>query len=174
MRKILTSNLAQDKHVITEAAGVAEARACLSASQFEAVITDQKMPDGEGLDVLACARELDPTLSVVFLTAFATVELAVESMRQGAFDFITKPFQPDVVRATARRACEHTELLRENDLLKLAVDRLEGSADIFGNSPAILAVRENDRPRRPHQCDCVDYWRDGNRQRTSGSGDPQE
>jgi DNA-binding NtrC family response regulator len=142
MRKILTSNLAQDKHVITEAAGVAEARACLSASQFEAVITDQKMPDGEGLDVLACARELDPTLSVVFLTAFATVELAVKSMRQGAFDFITKPFQPDVVRATASRACEHTELLRENNLLKLAVDRLEGSADIFGNSPAILAVRE--------------------------------
>jgi DNA-binding NtrC family response regulator len=142
MRKILTSNLAQDKHVITEAAGVAEARACLSASQFEAVITDQKMPDGEGLDVLACARELDPTLSVVFLTAFATVELAVESMRQGAFDFITKPFEPDVVRATARRACEHTDLLRENDLLKLTVDRLEGSADIFGNSPAILAVRE--------------------------------
>ncbi len=142
MRKVLTSNLAQDKHVITEAAGVAEARACLSASQFEAVITDQKMPDGEGLDVLACARELDPTLSVVFLTAFATVELAVESMRQGAFDFITKPFQPDVVRATASRACEHTELLRENDLLKLAVDRLEGSVDIFGNSAAILAVRE--------------------------------
>jgi len=108
MRKILTANLAQDKHVITEAAGVAEARACLSASQFDAVITDQKMPDGEGLNVLACARELDPTLSVVFLTAFATVELAVESMRQGAFDFITKPFQPDVVRATANRACEHT------------------------------------------------------------------
>jgi DNA-binding NtrC family response regulator len=142
MRKILTANLAQDKHVITEAAGVAEARACLSASQFDAVITDQKMPDGEGLNVLACARELDPTLSVVFLTAFATVELAVESMRQGAFDFITKPFQPDVVRATANRACEHTELLRENDLLKLAVDRLEGSADVFGNSPAIRAVRE--------------------------------
>ena len=142
MRKILTANLAQDKHAITEAAGVAEARACLSASQFEAVITDQRMPDGEGLDVLACARDLDPALSVVILTAFATVELAVESMRQGAFDFITKPFQPDVVRATARRACEHTELLRENDLLKLTVDRLEGSGDIFGNSPAILAVRE--------------------------------
>ena len=142
MRKILASNLAQDKHTVTEAAGVAEARACLSANQFDAVITDQKMPDGQGLDVLACARELDPTLSVVFLTAFATVELAVESMRQGAFDFITKPFQPEVVRATAGRACEHTELLRENDLLKLTVDRLEGSAEIFGNGPAILAVRD--------------------------------
>ena len=142
IRKILASNLAQDKQTVTEAAGVSEARACLWANQFDAVITDQKMPDGQGLDVLACARELDPALSVVFLTAFATVELAVESMRQGAFDFITKPFQPEVIRATARRACEHTELLRENDLLKLTVDRLEGSAEIFGNSPAVLAVRE--------------------------------
>jgi DNA-binding NtrC family response regulator len=142
MRRILASNLAQDKHVVTEAAGVAEARGCLAANQFDAVITDQKMPDGEGLDVLACARELDPALSVVFLTAFATVELAVESMRQGAFDFITKPFQPDVVRATTHRACEHTALLRENVLLKRTVDRLEGSSDIFGNSPAILAVRD--------------------------------
>jgi DNA-binding NtrC family response regulator len=142
MRRILTSNLAQDRHAVSEAAGVAEARGCLAANQFDAVITDQKMPDGEGLDVLASVRELDPTLSVVFLTAFATVELAVESMRQGAFDFITKPFQPDVVRATTRRACEHTALLRENTLLKNTVDRLEGSADIFGNSPAIFAVRE--------------------------------
>jgi DNA-binding NtrC family response regulator len=105
------------------------------------VVTDQKMPDGQGLDVLARAREMDPCLAVVFLTAFATVELAVESMRQGAFDFITKPFQPQVVRATVRRACEHSELLRENGLLKLAVDRLEGSGEIFGSSPAVLAVR---------------------------------
>ncbi|MGA7412615.1 MAG: sigma-54 dependent transcriptional regulator [Bryobacteraceae bacterium] len=142
MRKILASNLAQDNHHVTEAAGVAEARACLSANQFDAMITDQKMADGRGIDLLSYAHELDSALSVVFLTAFATVELAVESMRQGAFDFITKPFQPDVVRATARRACERTELLRENDLLKLTVDRLEGSAEIFGNSPGILAVRE--------------------------------
>ena len=142
LRKILVSNLAQDHHVLTEAGGVADARACLAATQFDAVITDQKMTDGQGLEVLASAREVDPALSVIFLTAFATVELAVESMRQGAFDFITKPFQPDVVRATARRACEHTKLLRENDLLKLTVDRLEGSSEILGNSPAILEVRD--------------------------------
>jgi DNA-binding NtrC family response regulator len=141
MRKILASNLAQDAHIVTEAAGVAEATACLSANRYDAVITDQKMPDGQGLEVLARAREADPSLAVVFLTAFATVELAVESMRQGAFDFITKPFQPEVVKATTRRACEHTQLLRENDLLKLAVDRLEGTGEIFGNSPAILSVR---------------------------------
>jgi DNA-binding NtrC family response regulator len=141
MRKILASNLVQDGHIVTEAAGVAEATAFLSSNRYDAVITDQKMPDGQGLDVLARVREMDPALAVVFLTAFASVELAVESMRQGAFDFITKPFQPDVVGATARRACEHTELLRENDLLRLTVDRLEGSGEIFGSSPATLAVR---------------------------------
>jgi DNA-binding NtrC family response regulator len=141
MRRILASNLTQDGHLVTEAAGVAEAAACLSANRYDAVITDQKMPDGQGLDVLARAREADPALAVVFLTAFATFELAVESMRQGAFDFITKPFQPDVVRATVRRACRHTELLRENGLLKRTVERLEGSEEIFGSSPATLAVR---------------------------------
>jgi DNA-binding NtrC family response regulator len=141
MRKILASNLVQDGHIVTEAAGVAEATACLTSNRYDAVITDQKMPDGQGLDVLARAREMDPALAVVFLTAFASVELAVESMRQGAFDFITKPFQPDVVGATARRACKHTELIRENGLLRLTVDRLEGSGEIFGSSPAMLAVR---------------------------------
>jgi DNA-binding NtrC family response regulator len=142
MRRILSANLTADRHIVTEASGVAEATAHLTVNRFDAVITDQKMPDGEGLDVLARAREIDPTVAVVLLTAFATVELAVESMRQGAFDFITKPFQPDVVRATARRACEHTQLLRENDLLRLTVDRLEGSGEIFGVSPPILAVRQ--------------------------------
>jgi FixJ family two-component response regulator len=56
------------------------------------------MGDGEGLDVLAAAHETDYALSVVFLTAFATIELAVKSMRRGSFDFITKPFAPEVLR----------------------------------------------------------------------------
>jgi DNA-binding NtrC family response regulator len=142
MRRILVSNLAQDGHVVDEAAGVAEAAVRLGANRYDAVITDQKMPDGQGLDVLARARETDPSMAVVFLTAFATVELAVESMRLGAFDFITKPFQPDVVRATARRACERSTLLRENDVLKGTVDRLEGSGEIFGGSAEIQAMRQ--------------------------------
>ena len=72
MHKILAANLVQDGHVVTEAKGLAEAKACLSANQFDACITDQKMPDGKGSDVLAWAQEVDPALSVVFLTAFAT------------------------------------------------------------------------------------------------------
>jgi len=142
MRRVLALNLRNERHVVTECSGVAEARRSILADDFDVVLTDQKMPDGEGLEVLAAAREADPTISVVVLTAFATVELAVESMRQGAFDFITKPFQPEVVLATVRRAAERTRLLRENDLLKGAVVRLEGSSEIFGESAAMRAVRE--------------------------------
>lgn len=142
MRRILASTLSLDRHVSMEAGGLSEARAHLDAEDFDAVFTDQKMRDGEGLDVLAAVREADPTLSVVFLTAFATIELAVKSMKEGAFDFVTKPFQPEVVRAAAKRACERTTLLRENDLLRETVGRLEGSSEIFGNSIAMDKVRD--------------------------------
>jgi two-component system, NtrC family, response regulator HydG len=121
---------------------VEEARATLAGNDFDVVFTDQKMPDGEGLEVLAAVREADSTMPVIMLTALASIELAVESMRQGAFDFLTKPFQPEVVRAAANRAAQHAVLLRENALLKGAVVRLEGKSDIYGNSPAMQAVRE--------------------------------
>jgi len=142
MRRILASNLRLDKHQVTEAVGVEEARRSLATNDFDAVFTDQRMPDGDGLEVLAATREADPTVAVVFLTAVASIELAVESMRQGAFDFLTKPFQPEVIRATARRACENTNLRRENVLLKDTVVRLEGTSEIYGESPAMLDVRE--------------------------------
>src|SRR5579864_3476936 len=142
MRRILASNLRQDQHQIWEAGGVEEAQRSLAANDFDVVITDQKMSDGEGLTVLASARENDATLAVILLTAVATIELAVESMRSGAFDFLTKPFQPEVVRATVRRACERTRLLRANILLKDAVVRLEGTSEIYGDSPAMHEVRQ--------------------------------
>jgi DNA-binding NtrC family response regulator len=142
LRRILISNLKQDHHEVVEAAGVNDARGALGEHTFDAIITDQKMADGEGLDVLAAAREADPSLSVVFLTAFATIELAVESMRRGAFDFITKPFIPEVLLASATRAMEHTRLVRENTRLRDTVVRLEGSSEIAGPSVAIRQLRE--------------------------------
>jgi len=142
MRKILAATLAVDKHSIGQASGVADARKLLSSSDFDAMFTDQRLTDGDGFQVLAAAREADPALAVVFLTAVASIELAVESMRQGAFDFVTKPFQPEVVRAAANRACKNTWLLRENGLLRDAVGRLQGSSDIFGSSPVIQEIRQ--------------------------------
>ena len=141
-RRVLALNLRQDGHEVSECAGVQEALKRLHAMDFDAVLTDQKMPDGDGLQVLAAAIEADSAVSVVVITAFATVDLAVESMRQGAFDFITKPFQPGVVRAAVSRACERTRLRRENVLLKDTVVRLEGSPEIYGSSGAMQAVRD--------------------------------
>jgi DNA-binding NtrC family response regulator len=127
---------------VEEADGVTASLPLLTERDYDVVITDQKMPDGDGLKVLSIAHEADPSVAVIFLTAVPTIELAVESMRQGAFDFITKPFNPEVVRATVRRACERTNLIRENQLLKSTVGNLLGADTIFGNSPEIREVRE--------------------------------
>src|ERR1035437_372374 len=143
MRRILSSNLRLDSHVIAEADRASAAITLLTREDFDVVITDQKMPGGSGMDVLRTVQETDPTTSVVFLTAVGTVELAVESMRDGAFDFLTKPFVPDVVRATVRRACERTALLRENAVLRTAVLKLEGADQILGESQGIRSVRES-------------------------------
>ncbi len=142
MRRILEMNLRRDGNVIVEAENAAEAIDLLKREDFDVVLTDQKMPGGSGLDVLRAAQEDDATTSVIFLTAVGTLELAVESMRQGAFDFLTKPFAPDVVRAAVRRASEHTALLRENAVLKTTVQKLEGAEEILGQSPAICSVRD--------------------------------
>ena len=142
MRRILATNLQQDGHAVFEAGGVEEARKKIASGEYEAVITDQKMPDGTGLDVLRLVQQDDPTVSVVFLTAVGSIELAVESMRGGAFDFLTKPFLPEALRATAHRATDHTQLLRENIRLRNAVVRLEGSAEIVGRSAGIQIVRD--------------------------------
>ena len=142
MRRILLANLRRDGHTMMEAAGVAEAKALLVRDEFDAVLTDHKMPDGTGLDILRAVREDDSTTSVIFLTAVGTLELAVESMRAGAFDFLTKPFVPDVVRSAVARACERTALLRENAVLRTTVRKLEGADDIIGNSASICGVRD--------------------------------
>jgi len=142
LRRVLSSDLRLDGHMIDEADGVTAALSLLTERDYDVVITDQKMPDGDGLRILSIAHENDSSLAVIFLTAVPTVELAVESMRMGAFDFITKPFNSEVVRATVRRACERTSLVRENQLLKSTMGNLLGADSIFGKSKGIQDVRE--------------------------------
>ena len=142
MRRILDVNLRKDGHVVIEADGAVAALDLIKREDFDVVLTDQRMPDGNGLDVMRASREDDSTTSVIFLTAIGTLELAVESMRQGAFDFLTKPFDPDIVRASVRRAAERTALLRENAVLRTTVRKLEGAEEIRGTGPAIEKVRD--------------------------------
>lgn len=142
MRRILSTILRGDGHTVVESAGAREAIKLISTTQFDLVLTDQKMPDGDGLSVIATGKDADPMLPFVMLTAFATVDLAVESMRQGAFDFITKPFTPEIVLAVARRAAERAELLRENDRLRGEIVRCGFSHEILGNSRPIKELKD--------------------------------
>ena len=103
VRQTLASNLRRDGHEIYEAIGVDDACSRLLANDFDAVLSAPKKED-DGLRVLNAARENDPSVSVVFLTADASLELAVESVWQGAFEFLTMPLQTELLRATARRA----------------------------------------------------------------------
>lgn len=140
MRRILSVVLTEDGHTIIEAGCVAGAIAALRTSPVDIVITDHRMPDGDGFDVLSASLDAEPLVPVVFLTAFATLELAVDAMRRGAFDFVTKPFVPDVVCATVRRASERSELLRENLRLKGEVQRLGFDESIIGTSAPMRAL----------------------------------
>ncbi|HZY71977.1 sigma-54-dependent transcriptional regulator [Edaphobacter flagellatus] len=142
MRKVLSANLRQDGHILVEAATVKEGLQAVYGNDFDVVLLDQKMPDGEGSEVLKAVQQSEPSTAVVMLSAYGTVELAVEAMRNGAFDFLTKPFSPDNLRAVVHRAAERAFLHRENYLLRNTVDRLEGQTEIRGNSLPIVKLRE--------------------------------
>jgi DNA-binding NtrC family response regulator len=142
MRRILTLILTEAGHSVTEAAGVKSALDLLGSNQFDLVISDKKMPDGDGFDVLKYCKENEPSLPVVILTALATVELAVEAMQAGAFDFISKPFVPEVVTAVATRATERTKLLRENEILRVEARRFAFADEILGDSIAIRELKD--------------------------------
>jgi len=142
VRKVLTSILLEDGHQVLEAAGVADARAQVATLPLDLVLTDQKMPDGTGLDLLATCVATAPGLPVVLVTAYASVELAVTAMRAGAFDVLPKPFDPDQVSAVVRRALEHARLLRENARLRDQLDRLSGTREIIGSSSPMVDLRE--------------------------------
>lgn len=142
MRRILSLILQEDKHEIVEAEGVKTALSVLSSTSFDLVITDKKMLDGDGIEIVNYCHENDATLPVVMLTAFATVELAVETMQAGAFDFISKPFVPEVVKAIAKRATERTKLVRENVLLREEAKRFAFADEILGESQTIRQLKE--------------------------------
>jgi two-component system response regulator HydG len=142
MRKVLSANLRQKGHVLVEAATVKEGLQAVYSNGFEVVLLDQKLPDGEGSEVLKVIQQLEQSTAVVLLTAYGTVELAVEAMRSGAFDFLTKPFSSDNLQAVVHRAAEWSFLQRENQLLRTTVDRLEGQSEIRGRSASIAKLRE--------------------------------
>ncbi len=142
MRKLLLVHLRADEHAVVEVSTVQEARSALQSGDFDVVLTDQKLPDGEGLEILNDLSQSDTAAAVIVLTAYGSVELAVETMRKGAFDFLTKPFSTENLKAVVQRAARHTFLRRENQLLRSAVGSLAGQTEIRGHGPRVTRLKE--------------------------------
>jgi two-component system response regulator HydG len=121
-------------------ASVAEALPALDRAPFDCVITDLRMPGIDGLEGLRRFHEKIPALPVIIVTAFATVETAVEAMKAGAFDYLKKPFDPDELEILVGRAVEHMKLRRENEELRSALDGAFSVQGILGRSKAMRDV----------------------------------
>jgi DNA-binding NtrC family response regulator len=121
------------------------ARERLAADSFDLLITDIRMPEMDGMELLRLARQLDPSLQVLMLTGFPTVATAVESMKLGAADYLTKPFLSDDLLATVRRLLQAERLREENRLLQRQVERAYSFDEIVGKSPAMQVVFETIR-----------------------------
>lgn len=141
LRHLLRLLIEEEGHLVSEAGSLAEARAIFEAKAPHLVITDQKLGDGQGLDVLTASRKVDETIPVIFLSAFANVELAVAAMRQGAFDVISKPFDPQGLKAAVNRALAHGALLQENRSLKDQAGRQERGRELLGRSQPMVMLQ---------------------------------
>ena len=118
LREFLSIFLHREGYQVSAAANGEMAIKLLSKSIFDMVITDVKMPSMGGLDLLKEIKERCPDTVVVMITAYASVDTAVEAMKQGAYDYISKPFNVDEIKLTIRNALEKKELEEENTILK--------------------------------------------------------
>jgi two-component system response regulator HydG len=120
-----------------------EAFELLAAEDFDVVVSDINMKGMNGLELCARVAQNRPDIPVVVITAFGTFDTAVAAIRAGAYDFITKPFEVDVLELTLKRAIQHRVLREEVKRLRRAVDdRERGLEDLTGQSPAMHKVRD--------------------------------
>lgn len=117
-----------------------EALAMLEAGHFDIILADIKMPGMDGMEMHRRIRALNPEAIVIIMTAFASVETAVQALKDGAFDYITKPFDPDDLSHLIRNAAKQVEMKAENEALKNRIVSLENIEDIVGTSPAMMKV----------------------------------
>ena len=129
-------------HVVVEARDRAEAIQQLRQSRPAVVLTDLKLPDGDGFDVLRMAKELDPELPVVVMTAYASIQDAVTAMREGAMDFLAKPVDPDHLLLLVERAIAQRRMLTEYLLLKEEAAERRGAPRIIGEDARLRQVQQ--------------------------------
>jgi DNA-binding NtrC family response regulator len=112
----------------------------LESDQFDIILADIKMPGMDGLEMLRRIKSIKPDSIVIVMTAFATVDTAVKALKDGAFDYVTKPFDPDDLTHLIRNATKQISLVEENETLKQKVTSLENVEGLIGKSEAMKSV----------------------------------
>src|SRR2546425_4112237 len=140
MRELLAIMLKQAGHDVTVADGGEAAIRALQSNTFDLVITDLRMRQVDGLAVLRATKEHSPQTVVLVVTAFASTETAVEAMKLGAYDYLTKPFKLDEIKLTIANALERKRLQDENQALKRQLRRERGFESFIGKSRQMLDI----------------------------------
>jgi two-component system response regulator PilR (NtrC family) len=140
MREMLAILLKREGYEVLLAENGKSAVATLEREPVDILISDIKMPDISGVDVLRAAKQIDKDILGIMITAFASTESAVEAMRLGACDYLTKPFDLDVLRMKVREKIESRQLKQENVLLKRTLGLSHQFANIIGRSESMLDV----------------------------------
>ncbi|MCH8084011.1 MAG: sigma-54-dependent Fis family transcriptional regulator [Myxococcales bacterium] len=143
LRRGITFALRERWGDVQEVANGDDAVECISDSHsdaFDVIVTDLRLPGCDGVSVLRAARERDPGTSVLLMTAYGTIETAVEAMRSGAFDFVQKPLDLDQLELRVARGVDHRRLLYEVTELRADQAARQASEQIIGDSPALRSA----------------------------------
>ena len=130
----------EDGYQVSCAESAMKAMKILEDEPHDIILTDIKMPGMDGLEMLKRIKTLKPDAIVIIMTAFATIETAVQALKDGAFDYVTKPFDPDDLSHLIRNASRQVSLSSENERLREHVVSLENVQDIIGVSEAMVKV----------------------------------
>jgi len=130
----------EDGHLVDTAGSVTEGRKRLAEGAYDLVLSDILMPDGSGLDLLREIRQRDEHLTVIMMTAYSSTRTAIEAMRLGAHDYVSKPFDVDELRVVVQRALEKSELVDENVYLRKELEQRWGPANIVGRGARMQKV----------------------------------
>lgn len=146
MLRLLERTVAGEVDCQVDTAGNAfKARALMESTQYDLVLLDVRMPGMDGMEFLGKIRSDSPDVTVVMMTAYGTIDLAVDAIKQGAYDFLTKPFELDKVVHVVDKALERSRLVRENRLLQERLRKQEGFQEMIGVSPRMTKVFETIR-----------------------------
>ena len=142
LRRVMKMQLEEAGYEVALAADSIEGQAILNERRPKLVITDLRMPGAGGMDLLRSVREEHPETTVIMITAFGSVETAVEAMKAGAYDYVTKPIDYEALVLVVHRAMERQNLLEEVRNLRSALDQRYGFEAIIGRSKSLLRVLE--------------------------------